>query len=203
MSARRPSVLVLPALFAATAVPAGATSLAAECRAMRALVNGDGRHFADFDFENHPRLSVRVPLDRRQAAIVDDERCDSDPDDVSASMQCEWTFADYRAAAGFYDALLDRLHTCLGQPLLPPEPEPDAGAPAAATQRDLREHQADIVIAGWETELDLTLTEDPQDASADGRRPASVRYQVALNADSNRAGEEQEEETGAEPPSAP
>lgn len=203
MSARRPLALLLPTLFAATAVPATAASLEIECRALRALVNGDGRHFAAFDFEAHPRLRLRVPLDRHRDAIVDNDRCDADSGDDSASMQCEWTFSDYTAAAGFYDAMVDRLHVCLGQPVLPAEPSADTGAPAAAARRDLREHQADIVLAGWETALDLTLTEDPQDASADGRQRASVRYEVALDVDSNRAEEADAEETGAEPPGAP
>ena len=120
MSARRRPLLLLPALLAITAVPAAASDLQAECRAVRALVNGDGRHFADFDFDAHPRLSVPVRLDRRRVAIVDDERCDPVLGDESASMECTWTFSDYRTAAGFYEALVDRLRTCLGQPVLPP-----------------------------------------------------------------------------------
>jgi hypothetical protein len=201
MSARRRPLLLLPALLAATGVPAAAADLQRECRAVRALVNGDGRHFADFDFEAHPRLSVPVRLDRRRVAIVDDERCDADSGDESASMECTWTFSDYQAAAGFYEALVDRLRTCLGQPVLPPEPDPDDVVPRVTVHRDLREHRADIVLAGWESELELRLSEDPQDASKDGRQPASVRYEIALSVDSGILVDE-EEESDAAPPSA-
>lgn len=199
MSAHRPSLLLLPALLAATPVPAIAADLQRECRAVRALVNGDGRHFADFDFDAHPRLSVPVRLDRRRVAIVDDERCDAEPGDDTASIECTWTFSDYQTAAGFYEALVDRLRTCLGQPVLPPEPEAEDVTASAAAPRDLREHRADIVLAGWESELDLTLSEDPQEAAADGSRPASVRYEVALDVDSGILVDE-EEESGVEPP---
>jgi hypothetical protein len=201
MSARRPSLLLLSALLAATAVPATAADLQRDCRAVRALVNGDGRHFADFDFEAHPRLSVPVRLDRRRVAIVDDERCDPDSGDESASMECRWAFSDYRAAAGFYEALVDRLRTCLGQPVLPPEPDPDDSIPRVTVHRDLREHHADIVLAGWESEFGLKLSEDPQDAAPDGRRPASVRYEVVLYVESGILVEE-EEESDSTPPSA-
>lgn len=201
MSARRPSLLLLPALFAVLAVPAAAADLQRDCRAVRALVNGDGRHFADFDFDAHPRLSVPVRLDRRRVAIVDDERCDPDSGDESASMECRWTFADYQAAAGFYEALVDRLRTCLGQPVLPPEPEAEDVTASAAVPRDLRQHHADIVLAGWESEFELKLSEDPQDAAPDGRRPASVRYEIVLYVESGILVEE-EEESDAEPSSA-
>jgi hypothetical protein len=201
MSAHRPSLVFLPAMLAIAAVPAAAADLQRDCRAVRALVNGDGRHFADFDFDAHPRLSVPVRLDRRRVAIVDDERCDAEPGDDTASMECTWTFSDYRAAAGFYDALVDRLRTCLGQPVLPPEPDPDDETPQVTVPRDLRQHHADIVLAGWESEFELKLSEDPQDATPDGRRPASVRYEVVLYVESGILVEE-EEESDATPPSA-
>jgi len=67
--------------------------------------------------------------------------------------------------------------------------------------RDLREHRADIVLAGWESEIGLRLSEDPQDAAPDGPRPASVRYEILLYVESGLLVEE-EEGSESTPPTA-
>lgn len=169
---------LLGAALLATAWPLPAASIDRECRAVRAVTNGDGRNFAGLNFEAQPRARLQLRVGRG-AGVVNDETCDTDIDEDSGDISCEWVFADYVAAAGFYDGLVDRLRLCLGQAV--PEAEADAppeSEPAAAAERKMRANEAEFTLAGWETELELSLTEEPQ--------PASVRYRVKLSADSSR-----------------
>ena len=171
-------------LAAALLLTTAAAPLGRECRAIRALSNGDGRNFADLNFEAQPRARLPLRVGRGRAVVANDETCDTDIDEESGDIACEWVFADYVAAAGFYDGLIDRLRLCLGQAV--PEAEADAppeSEPAAAAERKLRANEAEFTLAGWQTELELSLTEEPQ--------PASVRYRVKLSADTSRAEEDE------------
>jgi len=174
--------LLAAALLATSAVPAEAATLDRQCRAVRALTNGDGRNFADLNFEAQPRARLQLRLGRGPGVVANAETCDSNISEDSSEIECEWPFPDYMAAAGFYDGLLDRLRVCLGQAIAEAEADdPPTSEPQAASQRKLRANEADFILVRWHTELELSLTEDPQ--------PASVRYLVKLSADSGRAGE--------------
>ena len=173
---------LLGAALLTMAWPLPAATIDRECRAIRAVTNGDGRNFADLDFEARPRARLPLRVGRGPGVVANSETCDTDIDEDSSDNACEWVFADYVAAAGFYDGLLDRLRVCLGHAV--PEAEADAppqSEPAAASERKLRANEAELTLAGWETELVLGLIEEPQ--------PASVRYRVKLSADSSRAGD--------------
>jgi hypothetical protein len=172
-------MLLAAALLAAT-WPAQAASL--DCRPVRAVTNGDGRNFADLNFEARPRARLPLRVGRGPGVVANAETCDTDIDEDSGDIACEWVFADYVAAAGFYDGLLDRLRVCLGQAVAEAEADaPPESEPAAASARKLRANEAEFTLARWETELELSLTEEPQ--------PASVRYLVKLSADSSRNGD--------------
>ena len=171
---------LLAAALLAAAWPAQAASL--DCRAVRAVTNGDGRNFADLNFEARPRARLPLRVGRGPGVVANAETCDTDIDETSSDIACEWVFADYVAAAGFYDGLLDRLRVCLGQAVAEAEADaPPESEPAAASARQLRANEAEFTLARWETELELSLTEEPQ--------PASVRYRVKLSADSSRVGD--------------
>jgi hypothetical protein len=171
--------LLAAVLLASAALPAEASTLDRECRAVRALTNGDGRNFADLNFEAQPRARLPLRVGRGAAAVANAETCESSIAEDSSDIECEWAFPDYVAAAGFYDGLLERLRLCLGQAIAEAEADaPPTTEPAAVARRKLRANEAEYTLARWQTELVLGLTEDPQ--------AASVRYLVALSADSSR-----------------
>ena len=171
---------LLAAALLTTAWPLQAARL--DCRAALAVTNGDGRNFADLNFEARPRARLQLRVGPGRAVVANDETCDSDVDESSSDISCEWVFTDYVAAAGFYDGLIDRLRVCLGQAVAEAEADaPPESEPQAAAERKLRANEAEFTLAGWETELELSLTEEPQ--------PASVSYRVRLSADSSRNGE--------------
>ncbi|HEV2815685.1 MAG TPA: hypothetical protein VGW40_00470 [Allosphingosinicella sp.] len=164
-------------LAAALLLTTAAAPLERECRAVRALTNGDGRNFVDLNFEARPRARLPLRVGRGRAVVANAQTCESDIGEDSSDIECEWPFADYVAAAGFYDGLLDRLRVCLGQAVA--EAEASDTEPVPAGRRDLRANAAEFTLARWQTELELSLVEDPQEAS--------VRYLVKLSADSSRA----------------
>ena len=61
--------LLAAALFATAALPAEAATLDRECRAIRALTNGDGRNFADLNFEASPRARLQLRVGRGRAVV--------------------------------------------------------------------------------------------------------------------------------------
>jgi len=173
---------LLGAALLATAMPVPAASIDRECRAVRAVTNGDGRNFASLNFEAQPRARLALRVGPGPGVVANDETCDTDIDEESGDIACKWVFADYVAAAGFYDGLLDRLRVCLGQAVAEAEADaPPESEPAAPAARKMRANEAEFMLAGWQTELELSLTEEPQ--------PASVRYRVKLSADSSRNGD--------------
>jgi len=180
--------LLAAAVLATAAMPAEAQPLARECRAILTVTNGDGRNFAGLNFEAQPRARLELRVGRGRAVVADAQTCESSIDEGSGSIECEWPFPDYAAARAFYDGLLDRLRVCLGQPVAEAEAEAPEGDPSEARQRKLRQNEAEFTLARWQTELQLHLTEDPQQDS--------VRYLVGLSADTSRA--EEEEESGDE-----
>jgi hypothetical protein len=179
--------LVAAALLAA-AWPAQAARL--DCRAVRAVSNGDGRNFADLNFEAQPRARLQLRVGRGRGVVANAETCESSIDEGSSDMECEWAFPDYVAAAGFYDGLIDRLRVCLGQAIPEAEAEAPEGEQAQAVQRQLRANEAEFTLAQWQTQLSLSLTEDPQEAA--------VRYLVKLGAETSRAEPEEEEDEPAD-----
>ena len=171
--------LLAAAFLLAMASPVQAARL--DCRAVLAVTNGDGRNFAGLNFEAQPRARLPLRVGRGPGVVANAETCEADIGEESSDLDCEWAFADYVAAAGFYDGLLDRLRVCLGQAVAEAEADaPPESEPGAASARKLRANEAEFTLAGWQTELELSLTEDPQ--------PASVRYLVKLSADSSRTG---------------
>jgi hypothetical protein len=185
----RPRPLLAALLLATTALPAEAQALARECRAVRALTNGDGRNFADLNFEAQPRARLALRVSRRHAVVATAQTCESNIAEDSSEIECEWPFPDYVAAAGFYDGLLDRLRVCLGQAVAEAEADEADGDPTPGQRRDLRANQDEFTLTRWHTELELSLVEEPQDPEGD--RPASVRYLVKLSADTSRAEDEE------------
>jgi hypothetical protein len=183
--------LLAAALFATAALPAEAATLDRECRAIRALTNGDGRNFADLNFEASPRARLQLRVGRGRAVVATAQTCESNIAEDSSEIECEWPFPDYVAAAGFYDGLLDRLRVCLGQAVAEAEADEADSDPTPGQRRDLRANEDEFTLARWHTELEVSLVEEPQEP--EGERPASVRYLVKLSADSNRAEPDEEE----------
>lgn len=153
---RRTGLAVLA--LALVAMPATAAAQDS-CRAIRALTNADGRHFADLVLgvaRGPQRMSVRAGRDQLTPAP---ENCDisADADDVDVS--CYWRAGDYAATSALFDQLLNRFQECLGGRL-----EAAHGPAAYGDARALRQSETRLALGGGETSIGLFLIESPNTA---------------------------------------
>ena len=167
----------LPALFAiavAANLPAPAAAQDRDCRTLRAFANADGRNLADLQLGIDPGSGVELRSGRDSSELSDAKSCDVEADRNGILASCQWQFRDYASAVAFFEPMLERLRRCLDHRL--PTGQITSGTSGWLV---MRRHQAEIVTAGSETQLEFQLIE--WDRRADAYLPASLTYFVQLD----------------------